>query len=217
MKRKWKIILPISLRSLLIAGGVYGGRQWSQRDLVTVQTGVAARADLTAIVTASGEIKPRTYINIGANAQGRITELSGQGRRPRPQESGGRAHRTYPGAGRRGGAESRWSRPRRPIPPPPKTASRPPTRPFTTGEATLERFKTELTRAKMLLDNADQMYQIQPDRQTGLRSEESRLRVGPGQRSRKRGAAGADESAARADRGATDLLSAPRGPGRGRA
>ncbi len=74
MKRKWKIILPIVLL-LLIAGGVAGGMRWSQRDLVTVQTGVASRNDLTSTVTASGEIKPRNYINIGANAQGRIVDL----------------------------------------------------------------------------------------------------------------------------------------------
>jgi HlyD family secretion protein len=42
---------------------------------VTVQTGKVARQDLTSLVTASGEIKPKNYINIGANAIGSITEL----------------------------------------------------------------------------------------------------------------------------------------------
>ena len=49
--------------------------RWSQRDLVTVQTGTWFRADLTSVVTASGEIKPRNYINIGANAQGRLVAI----------------------------------------------------------------------------------------------------------------------------------------------
>jgi HlyD family secretion protein len=40
-----------------------------------VQTGNVWRQDLTSLVTASGEIKPRNYINIGANAQGQIIEL----------------------------------------------------------------------------------------------------------------------------------------------
>jgi HlyD family secretion protein len=40
-----------------------------------VQTGQVVRQDLTSLVTASGEIKPKNYINIGANAQGDITEL----------------------------------------------------------------------------------------------------------------------------------------------
>ena len=63
------------MAALLVAGGVVGGLRWSRRDLVTVQTGVARKGDLTAVVTASGEIKPRNYINLGANAQGPITEL----------------------------------------------------------------------------------------------------------------------------------------------
>ena len=74
MKPKWKILIAVVVLALL-AGGVAAGVKWSQKDLVTVQTGVAAKADLTSIVTASGEIKPRNYINIGANAQGRITQL----------------------------------------------------------------------------------------------------------------------------------------------
>jgi len=59
----------------LIAGGVTASVKWGQKDLVTVQTGLASKSDLTSIVTASGEIKPRNYINIGANAQGRIAQL----------------------------------------------------------------------------------------------------------------------------------------------
>jgi HlyD family secretion protein len=74
VKRSSKITLAV-VAALLIAGGVAGGLRWSRRDLVTVQTGVAMRGDLTAVVTASGEIKPRNYINLGANAQGPITEL----------------------------------------------------------------------------------------------------------------------------------------------
>lgn len=74
MKPKWKIALGILVLAL-IAGGVTASVKWSQKDLVTVQTGVASKSDLTSVVTASGEIKPRNYINIGANAQGRITQL----------------------------------------------------------------------------------------------------------------------------------------------
>ena len=49
--------------------------RWSQSAQVTVQTATAAKGDLTSIVTASGEIKPKTYTNLGANAQGRVMEL----------------------------------------------------------------------------------------------------------------------------------------------
>src|SRR5437762_11001195 len=46
-----------------------------QNGIVAVQTGRTVRQDLISQVTASGEIKPRNYINIGANAFGRITDL----------------------------------------------------------------------------------------------------------------------------------------------
>ena len=47
----------------------------SRKNIVTVQTGRVQREDLTAVVSASGEIKPKTYVNIGANAFGKITHL----------------------------------------------------------------------------------------------------------------------------------------------
>jgi HlyD family secretion protein len=47
----------------------------SHKNLVTVQTGKAAKLDLASVVSASGEIKPKTYVNIGANAFGKITHL----------------------------------------------------------------------------------------------------------------------------------------------
>jgi len=47
----------------------------SHKNVVTVQTSKAQRLDLTSVVSASGEIKPKTYVNIGANAFGKITKL----------------------------------------------------------------------------------------------------------------------------------------------
>jgi HlyD family secretion protein len=74
VKRKWKII--IALAAVLIAVlGVYASTVYSKRGIVTVQTGKVVRTDLTSLVTASGEIKPKNYINIGANGIGDITEL----------------------------------------------------------------------------------------------------------------------------------------------
>jgi HlyD family secretion protein len=69
LKKKWKIIILLGLL-LLIAGAVVASIRISERGLVTVQTGRVSRMDLTSIVTAPGEIKPRNYINIGANTQG---------------------------------------------------------------------------------------------------------------------------------------------------
>lgn len=47
----------------------------SQKNVVTVQSGKVLKQDISSVVTASGEIRPETYVNIGANAMGRITRL----------------------------------------------------------------------------------------------------------------------------------------------
>jgi HlyD family secretion protein len=74
VKVKWKIAITIA--AVTVAGiGVYASTVYSKKGLVTVQTGQVIRQDLTSLVTASGEIKPKNYINIGANAQGEITEI----------------------------------------------------------------------------------------------------------------------------------------------
>jgi len=74
VKTKWKVI--ITLAALLVAAiGVYASTVYSKRGVVTVQTGQVTRGDLAAIVTSSGEIKPKNYINIGANAFGNITQI----------------------------------------------------------------------------------------------------------------------------------------------
>ena len=74
MKTKWKIVIGVVLSAVAI-GGVVASVRYSQAAQVTVQTTTVARGDLTSVVTASGEIKPRTYTNLGANAQGLITAL----------------------------------------------------------------------------------------------------------------------------------------------
>jgi HlyD family secretion protein len=71
VKRKWKILLTIVV-VVLIGVGVLAGTAYSRKGIVTVQTGRALRQDLASLVTASGEIKPRNYINIGANAPGAV-------------------------------------------------------------------------------------------------------------------------------------------------
>ena len=74
MKRKWKIIITVAALAVAVIG-VYASTVYSKRGVVTVQTGQVVRGDLVSQVTASGEIKPKNYINIGANAMGDITEL----------------------------------------------------------------------------------------------------------------------------------------------
>jgi HlyD family secretion protein len=74
VKRKWKITIGVVL-FLVVAIGVLAAVKMKDRGLVTVQTGRAARQDLMSVVTASGEIKPRNYINIGSEAFGRLTAI----------------------------------------------------------------------------------------------------------------------------------------------
>ncbi len=74
MQSKWKILITVG--AVAVAGiGVYASTVYTQRGVVTVQTGNVARTDLTSIVTASGEIKPKNYIDIGADAIGDLTEI----------------------------------------------------------------------------------------------------------------------------------------------
>ena len=76
MKRNRKILLTLGL--IVLAGaGAYVGIRLSRRGIVNVQTGIVLRQDLTAAVTASGEIKPKNYINLSANTFGPapITEI----------------------------------------------------------------------------------------------------------------------------------------------
>jgi HlyD family secretion protein len=74
LKKKWKILLWVGIL-LVLAVGVLASVKISQRGIVTVETGKVTRTDLTAIVTASGEVKPRNYINIGANSLAPITAI----------------------------------------------------------------------------------------------------------------------------------------------
>lgn len=74
MKTKWKVTILILVLAA-IGGGTFASISYRNRGLVEVQTGTATRGTLVALVSASGEIKPRTYTNLAANAQGRIVEL----------------------------------------------------------------------------------------------------------------------------------------------
>jgi HlyD family secretion protein len=74
VKNKWKIWLAILVVAVLGGGVLYGVKR-SRADIVTVQTGSVASQDISSVVTASGEVKPRNYVNIGANVMGRLTDI----------------------------------------------------------------------------------------------------------------------------------------------
>jgi HlyD family secretion protein len=73
--KAWKKI-AIGAGVLVVLAAIVGFTvHQSRKNVATVQTGKAQRQDLATVVSASGEIKPKTYVNIGANAFGKITHL----------------------------------------------------------------------------------------------------------------------------------------------
>ena len=70
-----KKIILIAVAVLVFAGIVIGSILHSQGSVTKVATGHAARQDLVSIVNGTGQIKPKTYVNVGATAFGRITHL----------------------------------------------------------------------------------------------------------------------------------------------
>lgn len=73
--KNWKKI-AIAVTIVVVVAAIIGiSVMKSRQGVVQVQTGKVTRQDLASTVTASGEIKPKTYVNVGANAYGKITKL----------------------------------------------------------------------------------------------------------------------------------------------
>jgi HlyD family secretion protein len=73
--KAWKKI-AIGVGALVLLAALIGITvHQSSKNVATVQTGRVQRQDLATVVSASGEIKPKTYVNIGANAYGKIVHL----------------------------------------------------------------------------------------------------------------------------------------------
>src|ERR1700735_1992337 len=70
-----KKIIGIIAVVLVLAGIVVGSIIHGQSSITKVATSKAERQDLTSIVDGTGQIKPKTYVNVGATAFGRITNL----------------------------------------------------------------------------------------------------------------------------------------------
>jgi HlyD family secretion protein len=108
-------------------------------------------------VTASGEVKPRNYINIGANAQGRIVDLL--------VKEGDRVHKNqvvarieHVQAQADVAAQKAMVASSQADAAAAEEGLRVADESIRTAEATLERSKNEQKRTKMLLDNAEKMY-----------------------------------------------------------
>ena len=62
--------------AIVVLGSIVGFNVVRQNNLkVAVQTQKLGRRDLVSLVTASGEVKPKRFVNIGPNVSGRIVEL----------------------------------------------------------------------------------------------------------------------------------------------
>jgi len=70
-----KKIVLIVLAVLVLAGIVGGTIIHSRNSVTAVATGKAVREDLIATISGTGQIKPKTYVNVGATSFGRITHL----------------------------------------------------------------------------------------------------------------------------------------------
>src|SRR5580692_435217 len=70
-----KKILLIALAVLVAAGLVTFMVIKQQSGYTKVLTAKVAREDLSTVVSGTGQIKPKTYVNVGATAMGRVTHL----------------------------------------------------------------------------------------------------------------------------------------------
>ena len=72
-----KILIVVGI--VLVLGGVVAATViYGQSNVIKVTTTTVGREDLVAVVSGTGQIKPKTYVNIGATAFGRITKLNVQ-------------------------------------------------------------------------------------------------------------------------------------------
>jgi HlyD family secretion protein len=72
MKKTVLIVLGV----VILIGAIVAGTVWNSRNSVpAVTTAKAVREDLVATVSGTGQIKPKTYVNVGATSFGRITHL----------------------------------------------------------------------------------------------------------------------------------------------
>lgn len=74
MKTWHKIVMGTGL-ALVIGGVVWYSVYQANKDVVTVQTGRVGRQDLTSLVTASGEVRPKNYTNVLGEGIGKITDI----------------------------------------------------------------------------------------------------------------------------------------------
>src|SRR5262245_52384547 len=72
--KRTKVVVGV-VAGLALAGIVAASVTRDLRKRVLVQTQKVARRDLVSIVSASGEIKPKRFVNVASDVSGRIVKL----------------------------------------------------------------------------------------------------------------------------------------------
>lgn len=75
MTRRRKRVIGVVVAVVVLGGVVAYNVNARSRGQVAVQTQKATKRELVSVVSASGEIKPKRYVNISANPSGRIEKL----------------------------------------------------------------------------------------------------------------------------------------------
>jgi HlyD family secretion protein len=75
MSRKKKIVIGVGI--LVVLGGVaFANFKFKRTVGITVNTEAVKKRKLDAIVSASGKIQPKRFVNISADTSGRVTDLA---------------------------------------------------------------------------------------------------------------------------------------------
>ena len=146
---KKKILIAVAV--VVVAGGLIGLTVMrAQSGYTKVIAGKVVRQDLASTVSGTGQIKPKTYVNMGATAIGRITHLYvKEGDRVKEGRSG--RHRRERPAG------PTW-RGRRPPSTPPRPTSTSYIAAENTAQANLEKSKADLEQKKLDYDRYTSLY-----------------------------------------------------------
>ena len=75
MKMGQKVAIGVGA-AIVLGGMVWFSVYQVNKGMVSVQSGQVVRQDLTSIVTASGEIRPKNYTNVLGEGFGKITDRS---------------------------------------------------------------------------------------------------------------------------------------------
>jgi HlyD family secretion protein len=149
VKNRKKLIIGVVV--IIVVAAIVGFTVMnSNKNVTTVQTGKAAKQDLNSTVSASGEIKPKTFVNVGANAFGQITHLFvREGERVKKGQMLAQLENVQPGA------DVAANRAALDVA---KTDTTAQAAALKTAQANLERANADLERAKLDYQRAEGLY-----------------------------------------------------------